>query len=514
MSAIYQSTAVHLTPRRYTFASLAGENAFEPLIKRSEEVLKSTQEMGLWFKKLSLMYDTHAKALQKNSGLTSKKKSYATSIETGSLLSAWRCFHLQLENLGNVQLNVSKELQIEADKIGNFVLEKTNSRKKLVGEANKSTAELKAAISALQKAKSIYDAKCKDADTSQQAYLKAKQDGNTKPKKVQELLSRSTKALDAAHIADKEYQRALERANEKQSRFYETEMPSIMEMFQSFEEERLGFLKGTFQRVAEIQNTLPPAFQTSAEEYIQVSDDLTVSGDIQEYIEENLAAVVTPDTLQYVPYETDNPNFKMDPPDISFTPTTKSPAPVRNRTDSAATKPTKIYGLTEQEEVRLSREEKIMLLQAQVGELQEIIKAEINSKKGMEKLVKFYSKDPKSQEKSTTDLEEQIQKIESLKNTKRDLERLLLDLDPPPSSPAPIPTPPPMEQDVATPVEQDYVCKARALYDYNAALESELSFKGNDILTITEQDASGWWFGELNGKTGFIPSNYMKVLPE
>merc|ERR1712137_875317 len=184
-----------------------------------------------------------------------------------------------METLGNVQLTVSKEILVEADKIGNFVVEKTNTRKKLVAEATKCTTELKNSIAALQKAKTIYDSKCKDADTAQQAHLKAKQDGNTKPKKVQELLSRSTKAMDAAHIAVKEYQRALERANEKQSRFYETEMPSIMEMFQSFEEERLGFLKGTFQRVAEIQNTLPPAFQTSAEEYIQVSDDLTVSGD-------------------------------------------------------------------------------------------------------------------------------------------------------------------------------------------------------------------------------------------
>jgi len=138
------------------------------------------------------MYDTHAKAVIKNAALTKKKKTYTSSTETGSLLSAWRCFHLQMETLGNVQLTVSKEILVEADKIGNFVVEKTNTRKKLVAEATKCTTELKNSIAALQKAKTIYDSKCKDADTAQQAHLKAKQDGNTKPKKVQEVRTRFT----------------------------------------------------------------------------------------------------------------------------------------------------------------------------------------------------------------------------------------------------------------------------------------------------------------------------------
>ena len=44
------------------------------------------------------------------------------------------------------------------------------------------------------------------------------------------LLSRSTKSLDVATQADKDYQKALEKANERQTRFYESEMPSILEV--------------------------------------------------------------------------------------------------------------------------------------------------------------------------------------------------------------------------------------------------------------------------------------------
>lgn len=56
--------------------------------------------------------------------------------------------------------------------------------------------------------------------------------------------------------------------------------------------------------------------------------------------------------------------------------------------------------------------------------------------------------------------------------------------------------------------------KARALYDYDATNDTELSFRAGDILTITEQDESGWWFAELNGAAGFVPNNYVEVLPE
>jgi len=61
--------------------------------------------------------------------------------------------------------------------------------------------------------------------------------------------------------------------------------------------------------------------------------------------------------------------------------------------------------------------------------------------------------------------------------------------------------------------EGDYVeVKARALFDYEAANDTELGFKAGDILTVTEQDESGWWYAELSGKQGFVPNNYLSVV--
>jgi len=50
------------------------------------------------------------------------------------------------------------------------------------------------------------------------------------------------------------------------------------------------------------------------------------------------------------------------------------------------------------------------------------------------------------------------------------------------------------------------------LYNYDAATNDELSFREDDIIGIVTRDSGGWWEGELNGKRGWIPANYVQEL--
>ena len=55
--------------------------------------------------------------------------------------------------------------------------------------------------------------------------------------------------------------------------------------------------------------------------------------------------------------------------------------------------------------------------------------------------------------------------------------------------------------------------RARALYDYQAADETEISFDPDDIITHIEQIDSGWWQGLApNGTYGLFPANYVELL--
>jgi len=47
-----------------------------------------------------------------------------------------------------------------------------------------------------------------------------------------------------------------------------------------------------------------------------------------------------------------------------------------------------------------------------------------------------------------------------------------------------------------------------ALYDYNANGKEKLNFKEGDFIKVIKTRKSGWWIGELGGKTGKFPSNF------
>ncbi|XP_067672415.1 sex muscle abnormal protein 5-like [Haliotis asinina] len=56
------------------------------------------------------------------------------------------------------------------------------------------------------------------------------------------------------------------------------------------------------------------------------------------------------------------------------------------------------------------------------------------------------------------------------------------------------------------------VCKCRAAYNFDPSDDDELSFSRGDILNILEKVDDNWWRGELKGREGLVPVNYVKEL--
>jgi len=52
----------------------------------------------------------------------------------------------------------------------------------------------------------------------------------------------------------------------------------------------------------------------------------------------------------------------------------------------------------------------------------------------------------------------------------------------------------------------------RALYDYDAVEVDELTFREGDIISLTKKVDPEWWEGQLNGKIGMFPANYVEEI--
>eukprot|EP00106_Octopus_bimaculoides_P002799 XP_014770241.1 PREDICTED: nostrin-like [Octopus bimaculoides] len=54
--------------------------------------------------------------------------------------------------------------------------------------------------------------------------------------------------------------------------------------------------------------------------------------------------------------------------------------------------------------------------------------------------------------------------------------------------------------------------QCRVMYDYSANADDELDIKLGDIINVYTRQPDGWWQGELHGKVGIFPANYVEEI--
>ena len=50
------------------------------------------------------------------------------------------------------------------------------------------------------------------------------------------------------------------------------------------------------------------------------------------------------------------------------------------------------------------------------------------------------------------------------------------------------------------------------LFDYDAEADDELTLKEGDIVRNIEKKEDGWWEGDLHGKRGMFPENFVEEI--
>lgn len=60
-------------------------------------------------------------------------------------------------------------------------------------------------------------------------------------------------------------------------------------------------------------------------------------------------------------------------------------------------------------------------------------------------------------------------------------------------------------------IPNNYVDQVIALYDFQSTTPETIGFQKDSIINIIEKSGD-WWLGELNGKIGLLPYNYVQSL--
>lgn len=476
-------------------------DGFDVLYKRTEGSLKVSGDMATFFKKLAIIEADHAKLLVKLSATYGTKKLLANPHIDGTVRDAWTTIFRAVDTTASKQETFAHSLMKEVSlATSDFVKEKELVRKKLSADGQKLTKDMKQQLDNLSKIRSNYMKASKESENAMVSVNK-EISGANQPKKVAQLQQKAAQAAEKAAAADLEYKDTLKATNTKQADFYTTEMPHLLNEFQQFEEERINFTKTTITKYATLLLELPPIHQQTSDDVSKDGNNIDASLDVNKFTQENKTGVTPPPPMEYHPYEINAtiPNL----------PDRASVAP--SRLTSISRPPTiiaeKEWGLSKSDE-SLTPDQKRAKLEQQLADLDAQIRTETTTKAGVEKLVQFYANDQVAQRKAESELTEAERKLKIMQDAKRTVKAQLADVNGGASGGG-------GEEEgegseTASPEEKPVV-KVRGLFDYVATCDTELSFKEGDILTITEQDESGWWYAEVDGRAGFVPQNYVEV---
>lgn len=480
-------------------------DGFDLLNKRTEGVLKSCADFSDFYKSLAKVEREYAKNLQKLSQSQKKdlQKASPSQKELGSTASGWDTTLSELEKIAEHHNQVADKIENDICKaIQNYTKEKSKNRKKLETDSQKIVKDMKTALENLQKARSKYVSLSKEAEAAEAVHTKGKNDVNMKPSQLAKLAAKSTQAADRAAAADNEYQTTLSATNQKQTETYTQLMPALLQEYQQFEEDRIAFMKQMAVAFANYNNEKPNMYSATCQAITSALQSITVETDIQAFISENKTGVTVPPNIEYASYDSEVPSANASKPKSAPAPkptTNTKPGKIGKYKGAEDVDPltSKEWGLTESAR-NLSSEEQQSILSGQLEELDKRLASEHKTKDGLENLVRFYASDPVAQKKAEEQIVEcdnKIKKAQSLRNlVQSQLDQLL------------------NGGTVTYSSGSASVIKARGLYDYNATCDTELSFKEGEILTVTEQDDSGWWYATLNGNSGFVPNNYVEVI--
>lgn len=252
-------------------------DGFDAIVEKTDDGEKFSKELLRYMQKRQEIETAYAKSLN---SLVEKMK----GEEIGTLGNAWEALKEQTLQIAASRTRFSDELEQVIVQMSENAKTEKKTRSDLVSRGTKLVKELTKAEDHMNSCKSKYHSSKEKQEKSIAAYEAGKQQNSSSLAKLQKAADKDTKKADKL---DKEYAAACSTLAGVQDKFYDVELPALMTEFEEFDIERINNTARFLSEFSNIQKSLGPAMISANEKMEQEFSKIDAKSDVEIYANNN-----------------------------------------------------------------------------------------------------------------------------------------------------------------------------------------------------------------------------------
>jgi len=453
---------------------------FEEVYKRVSTGKKFALGVIDYLHKRSAIEREYSKKLQSLAKLTER--------ELGTTMQAWTNIKSETESIAKAHLEFADSIQSQLELPLNQWLKDTKKPRTTVrDQGRKITKDVQAAETRVATTKASFEQARKKLDDTKEEIERATFNNQQSPH-VEKLSKKMKVETKKSNLADKKYSEAVDSCRTLQDRFFEEEMPRLLAEFQVMEEDRLRILQTSLDNYTILQRNIVPVITSACDSMSTSVKNIDYNADIAEFVQSKKTNAPKPDRCVY---ETYDPELKACKKTESSESTAKVVSPVSSSggaapVSRAVAAPQPSSGGAK---IQLSKKQAISTCRG-LFDYTPSDPNELCFKKG--DVITVLQKDPsgwwQGELQGRVGVFPSIDWVEELDGN---------------GNPVAISEPESVQA-------SDRKC--RALYDYEAENEYELTIHAGEIITV-EGNEEGWFSGHnQKGDFGRYPSNFVELI--